>query len=197
MSVVFGSGPLRIIRTDELELVPWANRAGYARDIALDPSASPGWRVSLAEISVASPFSNFPGVDRSLIVIGGRVTLEVDGEVNVLDQYRVFKFDGGSETRVTLDRGPVRALNVMTQRALWSHSMAVIEPEVGSVMKMEESEFVMLLEGAMSVRPGITSMSGRSDSVILRRFDVVVGDAQNPEIGGTGRIVSLRIFRTS
>jgi hypothetical protein len=184
---------MRIIHTDELKLVPWANRAGYARDIAMAPPDSPGWQVSLAEISVSGPFSNFPGVDRSFMVIGGQVTLEVDGEINEVAEYQVFEFDGGSDTHVIADVGPVRALNVMTERGSWSHSMSIVELANGPVMRLNESEYVMLLEGEAVARSESQSVNCRSDVVVLKRFDVVVGGTGVAEINGSAMLAYWRI----
>jgi environmental stress-induced protein Ves len=37
------------------------------------------WRVSIAEVRVAGPFSRFPGIDRTLAILDGRLELAIPG----------------------------------------------------------------------------------------------------------------------
>lgn len=39
------------------------------------------WRLSMAEVSAAGPFSRFPGVDRSLAVLAGELLLDICGDM--------------------------------------------------------------------------------------------------------------------
>ena len=54
----------------DLPREPWRNGAGWTRPVARAEADGSGggellWRVSLAEISQAAPFSRFPGLDRT------------------------------------------------------------------------------------------------------------------------------------
>jgi hypothetical protein len=54
---------------------PWKNGLGRTRELAVAP---PGagmdgflWRVSVAEVDSAAPFSAFPGIDRTIVLLEG------------------------------------------------------------------------------------------------------------------------------
>lgn len=55
----------------------WRNGKGWTRPVAQGgPAGAPSWRVSLAEITEAAPFSAFPGMDRTTVLVdGGPVSL--------------------------------------------------------------------------------------------------------------------------
>ncbi|CAB3752768.1 Protein Ves [Paraburkholderia solisilvae] len=71
------SAELRItlIRAADLLAAPWKNGGGVTREIAAYPHAAGYdtfiWRVSLADVEQAGPFSRFAGVDRTLVLLSG------------------------------------------------------------------------------------------------------------------------------
>ena len=56
---------------------PWKNGGGVTRDVAVFPAEANDddflWRASVATIAAAGPFSPFPGIDRTLILLGGEL----------------------------------------------------------------------------------------------------------------------------
>ncbi|RAC78746.1 HutD family protein, partial [Burkholderia multivorans] len=78
-----------LIRAADLVASPWKNGGGVTREIAAGfpeaghadaPGAdAPGagaldtfvWRVSVADVGAAGPFSRFDGVDRTLVLLSG------------------------------------------------------------------------------------------------------------------------------
>ena len=60
---------------------PWKNGGGITRPVASAPGQSRefGWRLSLADVSMAGPFSCFPGISRLMGILQGQLRLEVDG----------------------------------------------------------------------------------------------------------------------
>jgi uncharacterized protein len=104
---------------------PWKSGGGEMADIAVVP-ASAGyddfkWRIAIARIEEDRPFSDFPDIDRTFMVVGGKgVRLAVDGmETARLDHKSPpFLFPGDKPTSVQLIDGPVQALNVMTRRGV-------------------------------------------------------------------------------
>jgi environmental stress-induced protein Ves len=103
----------------------WKNGLGQTREIAVQPSAdgSTGflWRVSIAEVTSAAPFSAFPGVDRVIALLEGagfRMTLDA-GHVHALTTpFAPFAFPGEATVEVQLADGPTRDFNLMVRRAL-------------------------------------------------------------------------------
>jgi environmental stress-induced protein Ves len=101
---------------------PWKNGGGVTREIAALPAGSTVddfvWRVSVAEIAQAGPFSPFPGVDRQIMLLSGAgVRLRGDGIDHRLDRpLQPFAFAGEAAIDASLLDGPSHDLNVMTRR---------------------------------------------------------------------------------
>jgi environmental stress-induced protein Ves len=112
-----------ILRLADSPLQPWKNGLGRTREIAVH---SPGagmddflWRVSVAEVDSAAPFSSFPGIDRVIVLLDG------DGFTMTLDDVRThaltvpyapFAFPGEARVTVALAGGPTRDFNLMLLR---------------------------------------------------------------------------------
>jgi uncharacterized protein len=72
MQVVSLPRGLQRIALADLPRERWRNGAGWTRLIACaGPEDQPDWRVSLAEISQAGPFSHFPGMERTAVLVQG------------------------------------------------------------------------------------------------------------------------------
>lgn len=72
---------LRRFALHDLPRERWRNGKGWTRAVASggapDAAGAPAWRISLAEIDQAAPFSRFEGVDRiATLAQGGPVTLQ-------------------------------------------------------------------------------------------------------------------------
>lgn len=112
-----------VLRADALVPVPWRNGQGITREIAVMPlGAGPDdflWRVSLADVVGAAPFSRFPGVDRTIVLIDGagfRMTLDGTQVHDLTSPCAPFAFPGEAEVAVALAGGPTRDFNLMLRR---------------------------------------------------------------------------------
>lgn len=114
---------MSILRLADCPAVPWKNGLGRTRELAIQP---PGagmddflWRVSVAEVETAAPFSAFPGIDRVIALLDGdgfTMTLD-DGRVHELTTPCVpFAFPGEAGVHVALAGGPCRDFNLMLRR---------------------------------------------------------------------------------
>jgi uncharacterized protein len=111
-----------VLRAAQRAAVPWKNGGGLTREVAVHPAASDfasfDWRVSIAEIAVAGPFSVFPDIDRRMVVLSGRLTLAIDGSapLTLTAESPAVTFAGDVAAFAEPHGGPVVDLNVMTRR---------------------------------------------------------------------------------
>lgn len=110
---------------------PWKNGGGITREIAIFP---PGagledfeWRISLAEVATAGPFSVFDGVDRHMTVLKGVMRLAFADRTIDLHSADSLAFPGDVFVQGTPLDGPVMDLNVMTRRGVIQASVRHIE----------------------------------------------------------------------
>jgi environmental stress-induced protein Ves len=121
-----------IIRLPDCPPQPWKNGLGSTREIAVQPSGAGSddflWRVSVAEVDSAAPFSSFPGIDRQIALLDGNgFTMALDdGRVYPLTTpFAPFAFAGEAKVAVTLISGPTRDFNLMVRRAQASGDVLV------------------------------------------------------------------------
>jgi environmental stress-induced protein Ves len=116
------SGTLQRFDIATLPATPWKNGGGSTREIACWP---PGtgfdafeWRVSIATIAASGPFSVFPGVDRTIMLLeGDGVQLQGEGVDHRLDTALApYAFSGDAVVDCTLLGGASTDFNVMTRR---------------------------------------------------------------------------------
>ena len=185
---------MQIIRFAGLRAEPWRNGGGVTREIARQGAAGGGWdwRVSIADVTKAGDFSEFPGMERVLTVIeGDLLLLTVDGAEQPLEKYRPFRFDGGAPTTSALPTGDIRDLNVITRAGAYKGYTSIIELSKKRAHPVFEGQLAVLLQGQATA-----SGSGpeQEDSVALDRYDTVAGsDTGTPAILGRGflAVVSL------
>ncbi|MBD0675234.1 HutD family protein [Streptomyces sp. CBMA156] len=112
----------QVLRAGERPATAWLNGGGVTREVAGFPAGTGldafDWRVSLADVATAGPFSPFPGIDRVITLVeGAGMTLTVDGAEQLVDvPFRPFAFSGDATTDCRLSAGPVVDFNVMTRR---------------------------------------------------------------------------------
>jgi environmental stress-induced protein Ves len=104
--------------------MPWKNGGGNTTEIATFPAgsdfASFAWRVSIAEVLRDGPFSPFPGVDRTLVLLAGggmRLTGE-DAPIELRTAFAPIEFSGDTSLQCSLLAGPVRDFNLMLRRGM-------------------------------------------------------------------------------
>ena len=196
-----------IIRYDSLKAAPWANGGGTTRQVAAGPDDSGSgwdWRISLADVAKAGPFSPMPGIDRIITIVDGDlIALTVDGAEQALEKFRPFRFSGDSDTFATLPTGALKDLNLMTRRGTFKGYAAIIELSKKRPHPVFAGQFAVLLQGSAKVSAAALMDDGGSSSAALAadaaapealgRFDTVVGSDPAPEISGRGFLAVLSI----
>lgn len=106
---------MRIIRLSDLFEKPWKNGGGVTRAIASEILCERTlWQLSMADVEVDGPFSNFAGLTRVLTVIGGDgMILHGPDEDMTADFACPVVFDGGAPIVAELTNGTVRDFNLM------------------------------------------------------------------------------------
>lgn len=111
-----------VLRATDRIPTRWKNGGGVTREVAVFPIGASFddflWRISMAEVRVNGPFSNFPGIDRRLAVIEGTLSLKVgaDSAIQLSPDSEPVALAGDVPTDATVVVGPVTDLNVMTRR---------------------------------------------------------------------------------
>ena len=122
-----------------LPAMAWKNGGGVTREIVREPAGASldnfDWRVSVADIVAAGPFSRFVGIGRHLLLLeGGGVNLtsaEAGLDVNLLADDTVLAFSGDVDMSSQLLGGAVRDFNVMTKRGVRQAQVEVWTAEGG------------------------------------------------------------------
>ena len=123
---------LSIIRHSDLAVSRGANGAGTTRQVAAEPEGSTidsfDWRVSIADVVRECSFSAFPGIDRTILLVEGRVmVLAINGVECRLEPLAPVRFGGEAEVTCSVPDGPTRDLNVMCRRGEWAASVEVLD----------------------------------------------------------------------
>ena len=111
-----------LLRDRDRVSTPWKNRGGVTREVAAWPPGAGfddfDWRISLARVESAGPFSAFPGIDRTLGVVEGALTLAIgDGTPITLDRASApVRFAGELSVVASAPVGAVTDFNLMTRR---------------------------------------------------------------------------------
>lgn len=168
--------PIRLLRDGTYDRKPWKNGGGITEDVWLFPEGAShddfDIRLSLAEISQDGPFSSFPGIDRTITLVGGDpfVLSFANGESHRLDRLMPLSFDGLLTPESKLDGEPSRDFNVMTRRGRWTHQVGVHLDGGSFSLELEPSAVavVHVVSGSWQARAnGHVVEAGLRDTVIV------------------------------
>ena len=112
--------------------MPWKNGAGRTTELAVHPAGAGldafAWRVSIANVERDGPFSAFPGIDRTIMLLeGAGMRLHGAGhEVELITPFVAYEFRGDQSVECTLVAGPCRDFNAMFRRGRVRGSVAVV-----------------------------------------------------------------------
>ena len=149
-----------IIRLADCPPQPWKNGLGSTREIAVHP-ATAGiddfvWRVSIAEVDSAAPFSRFPGIDRQIVLLDGAgftMTMDDSRRHELTRPFEPFAFPGEADVAVALAGGPTRDFNLMVRRARARGAIAVWR-EPGSCLADGAVTLLYCARGAIDTAEG-------------------------------------------
>ena len=149
---------MKFIRASTLRATPWKNGNGSTTEIAVAPPGASldtfDWRVSMASIATDGPFSEFPGIDRTLALVRGKgVALTIGSSAPVVlgSGSEPISFAGDVPTSARLIAGEVTDLNVMTQRRRFSHHLRRIRKSVSCELGGSDVAVILSFNGSATL----------------------------------------------
>ena len=159
---------------------PWKNGGGSTMEIAISPAGAGlmdfDWRISLATITASGPFSSFPGIDRSLMLVDGdSVQLTLDGTRKVtLSASQPMLWFPGEAAVLAQVKGVTTDFNVMTRRDRCRHQLEKITAPGRLVRRSAATLLFIAGEGAVLARGG-------EQQFALARYDALLLDADDAQ----------------
>ena len=146
-----------ILRAADRVAVPWKNGGGLTREVAAYPPQSDlgnfDWRVSLAELRRGGPFSSFPGIDRHMAVISGRMELSISGRmVSVCSDSAPLSFPGEVPVYAEPHAELVTDLNIMTRRGRFSARLTRCGVAASTRVRLEAGTTLLLALAQLTLR---------------------------------------------
>jgi uncharacterized protein len=196
-----GSGAsLTLIRGADLVAAPWKNGGGVTREVAAFPEGAGldafVWRVSVADVAQAGPFSRFAGIDRTLVLLSGAGMLldEADDakgvKTHALTQaLDTAHFTGEARIDARLVDGATRDFNLMVRR---DAAHGEVEVWRGAAQRTLSADAVLLYcaQGAVSVTPGDHEPLSLATGDTLR---IDTPDALSCAFEGAGALLAISI----
>jgi environmental stress-induced protein Ves len=163
---------IEVLRAAARAAVAWKNGGGVTHELAVHPAGSDfdtfDWRVSIAQVHAAGPFSCLPGVDRRLAVLEGTLSVVIggQGEAQLSPEAEPLNFAGEESVHAHPVGAPVTDLNVMTRRAKFSSSLALHRTQhTTELASGAASVLLVALTDLVLKSPGRTWRLSRLDAV--------------------------------
>ena len=142
---------MSLVRNASLPVSLWHNGAGRKADIA----SGEGWLVSFAWLDADAPFSDLPGIDRTITLVRGPgFTLDIAGQPSIAAHtpFVPKAFEGGAATHCRI-AGPSRVLNVMTASERLHHDVSITGQPTPGILTAKDAEarFIILLQGGATM----------------------------------------------
>lgn len=177
--------------------MPWKNGRGETIEIALSPHDATidsfDWRISVATVGEDGPFSLFPGIDRTLLVLSGagmELSGPASGRLTATPDAPPVRFAGEEPLQARLIDGPTVDFNVMTRRERAGHNVRRL-PGGGEYGLAPEAGTTTLVFAPVG---GAVVLPARHRGIDLAAYDcfLVTGPAGlrvAVESGGAGALV--------
>ena len=170
--------PVTVLRHRDRIPTRWANGGGITYEALRMPAGdSPfDWRISFAEVATEGPFSLYPGIDRTLVVVDGAgMVLDMDGHQVDVPLHAPVHFAGEMPVVGLLPRGPVSDCNVMVRRGVARATVTVLDGSDRTVVAQRNATtIVAVLAGAWAM-PDANELLGPRDCVVLDGDLALVG----------------------
>jgi environmental stress-induced protein Ves len=183
---------VRLLRAQDRVARPWKNGGGVTRDVAVFPEGADDecflWRVSVATIAAAGPFSRFPEIDRALMLLDGELVIKIGDVAHRLRPGSAALHFTGEEVVSAAPVGEAcTVLNIMTRRGACSAKLGRWE-----VARPTAADRLLLLATANA-----------EVAVDGRRFDLSANDAllidvpEERSLPLDGPVIAAEIFHAA
>jgi uncharacterized protein len=155
----------------------WLNGGGWTSEIVAWPDPTNWqWRLSIADVERAGPFSTFPDVDRTIALLVGEgfsLTVGESQPVTIAKRYDPFEFRGDDITVCALVDGPVQDLNLMVRRSTPPKRVEFVE--VVKSVELVGVDIVVVVSGHVRIEDGANTEPGE-----LARLDAALHEDTKP-----------------
>jgi uncharacterized protein len=191
---------IELIPADRLVAAPWKNGGGVTREIAAYPEGAGldafVWRVSIADVAQAGPFSRFAGIDRTLVLLSGVGMLLDDAQGNthrLTKPFDVARFDGDAALDARLVDGATRDFNLMVRRGAASGDVEVWHG-AGSHTVSADTLLLFCAAGSVRVTAGaaVPVALATNDTLCIER-----AQALHCRCDGAGTVLAVLIRATA
>jgi len=165
----------------------WKNGGGETAEIAVSPPGAAldafDWRLSMARVETDGPFSAFPGIDRTLVILEGegiRLAVGSGAPVTLTRESPPHAFAADVQTTADLVAGPVVDLNFMARRDRVGHMLTRLRLDDSVEVERTGETVIFCAEGAVT-------FSASHDSTELAVYDALVWST-----GGKALLQALR-----
>jgi uncharacterized protein len=177
----------RILHSSDYQRMPWKNGGGTTTEIwkAISPDGEMLWRLSIADVASDGPFSEFPGVDRWIMLIeGDGMELTIDGQVRrIADPFEPLAFSGDARTDCRLLARPIRDFNLMMARSYASGGLRISRLVANEALPLAENIAALhVLSGRIELESGTVHHLSTGDSWIAGTYGVATARALAPAI---------------
>ncbi len=181
---------MQIIPKSSFTRLPWKNGGGVTNEACREPpGADPyRWRVSVAEIGVAGPFSSFADYHRTMALLTGggvRLSFGDGGECYLRETGDLVEFDGAIPTECELLAGPCTDLNLIVSKAMGKPAARIdsLRAPRSIVAEGGRTTLVFAVRGSFFLVNGAaTSTLEPWDLAVLAPGDAITLAPVNPEI---------------
>jgi environmental stress-induced protein Ves len=172
--------------------MPWRNGQGTTTELARENAASPAgflWRLSRADVTQDGPFSNFPGIDRTLLLLSGAgLKLEFTNRNVVLNQpYQTARFAGDEPVECTLLNGPCKDFNIMADRTQARATTTIFKTPFSG--QSADRTLLHVFEGEWHLNFNGTKTALPQDSLALLHDE----SGKSYDVTGTGILLQINI----
>jgi len=196
---------MQIIRRSSVTPSPWKNGGGVTHEFIRVPATDAvfRWRLSIAQIEVSGPFSDFAGYRRNLVLLrGAGVRLDVEGSPprSLAEVGAMAEFDGALKTDCQLLNGPCTDLNLIVAHSVRSVAAWVelvgerrVVPAPPTSRDGNSCDGVLLIFGIVG---GLSVESGAGPPQRLAPWDLAILPAGGSEVVAPdpGRGASSLVF---